>query len=83
LRKNIAAVVVSIHALCAPTLVRALLKKLRPLSTVRPSARSLRSNTMDRVLIDACRPYQWLDEFPPVNAFSKEYKRGLAEKWQV
>ena len=50
---------------------------------VHPASRSPRGNTMDRVLIDACRPYQWLDEFPPVNAFSKEYKRGLAEKWQV
>jgi hypothetical protein len=50
---------------------------------VRPSSRSLRGNTMDRVLIDACRPYQWLDEFPPVNAYSKEFKRRLAEKWQV
>jgi 4-hydroxy-3-polyprenylbenzoate decarboxylase len=50
---------------------------------VRPSSRSLSGNTMDRVLIDACRPYQWLDEFPPVNAYSKEFKRRLAEKWQV
>jgi len=50
---------------------------------VRPSARSLRGNTMDRVLIDACRPYQWFDEFPPVNAFSKSFKQGLEEKWKL
>jgi hypothetical protein len=38
---------------------------------------------MDRVLIDACRPYQWLDEFPPVNAFSKSFKQRLEEKWRL
>jgi hypothetical protein len=38
---------------------------------------------MDRVLIDACRPYQWLDEFPPVNSFSKEYKQQLEKKWTL
>jgi len=50
---------------------------------VHPSARGPRGNTMDRVLIDACRPYQWLDEFPPVNSFSKEYKQQLEKKWTL
>jgi hypothetical protein len=38
---------------------------------------------MDRLLIDACRPYQWLDQFPPVNAFAKEYKQELERKWKL
>jgi UbiD family decarboxylase len=50
---------------------------------VHPSARGPRGNTMDRVLIDACRPYQWLDQFPPVNAIGKEYKQQLEKKWNL
>ena len=37
--------------------------------------------TMDRMLIDACRPYSWLDEFPVVNAFPQEDKDKVAAKW--
>lgn len=48
-----------------------------------PEARSPRGYTMDRVLIDACRPYRWLDEFSQVNTFSKEYKQDLASKWGI
>lgn len=48
-----------------------------------PASRSPRGYTMDRVLIDACRPYQWVDEFPQVNVFPKEYKQGLERKWKV
>jgi len=48
-----------------------------------PASRSPTGYTMDRVLIDACRPYQWLDEFPEVNVFPKEYKRDLEKKWKL
>ena len=37
--------------------------------------------TMDRMLIDACRPYSWLDEFPVVNAFPQADKDKVAAKW--
>ena len=39
-----------------------------------PEERSPRGYTSDRVLIDACRPYKWMDQFPAVNAFTKEFK---------
>lgn len=39
--------------------------------------------TMDRVLIDACRPYSWLDEFPMVNACSRALKESIAKKWSL
>lgn len=39
--------------------------------------------TMDRVLIDACRPYSWLDEFPLVNAFPRDKKEEIAKKWKL
>ena len=38
---------------------------------------------MDRVLIDGCRPYAWLDEFPKVNSFPAELKRHMTEKWKL
>ena len=39
--------------------------------------------TMDRVLIDACRPYSWIDEFPEVNAFPRAIKEEMARKWNL
>ncbi len=48
-----------------------------------PEDRSPRGYTSDRVLIDACRPYRWLDEFPGVNAFTKEFKDEIERKWKL
>lgn len=39
--------------------------------------------TMDRVLIDACRPYSWIDEFPRVNCFPQQFKDEIARKWSL
>lgn len=39
--------------------------------------------TTDRVLIDACRPYRWLDTFPSVNDFPKATKEAVARKWNL
>jgi UbiD family decarboxylase len=39
--------------------------------------------TMDRVLIDACRPYAWIDEFPEVNSFDQATKDRIIEKWKL
>lgn len=44
---------------------------------VRKGAPSL--NT--RAVIDACRPYEWLDEFPPVVAFPSEELDDTLRKW--
>ena len=38
---------------------------------------------MDRVLIDGCRPYAWLDEFPKVNSFPTALKRQMIAKWKI
>jgi len=48
-----------------------------------PGSRSTKGYTMDRVLIDACRPYQWIEEFPQVNVFSKEYRLTIEKKWHI
>jgi UbiD family decarboxylase len=39
--------------------------------------------TMDRVLIDGCRPYAWLDEFPKVNSSPAAFKRDITAKWKL
>jgi hypothetical protein len=35
------------------------------------------------VLIDACRPYKWMDQFPAVNAFDKEFKDKIENKYKM
>ncbi len=51
--------------------------------TISPDERDTRGYISDRVLIDACRPYQWFDRFPAVNAFPREFKDKVAKKWNV
>jgi UbiD family decarboxylase len=34
-----------------------------------------------KMIIDACKPFGWKDEFPPVSALSEDEKRALAAKW--
>jgi 4-hydroxy-3-polyprenylbenzoate decarboxylase len=46
-----------------------------------PDERSPRGYTSDRVLIDACRPYRWMDEFPEVNSFPPDVKEQIRKKW--
>jgi hypothetical protein len=48
-----------------------------------PEERSPRGYTSDRVLIDACRPYKWMDQFPAVNAFEKDFKDKIADKFKL
>ncbi|MBI4522853.1 MAG: UbiD family decarboxylase [Deltaproteobacteria bacterium] len=48
-----------------------------------PEERYPTGYTTDRVLIDACRPYRWLDQFPKVNAFPQAFKQEVATKWGV
>ena len=44
---------------------------------IRPGQKGLNS----RLLIDACRPWEWKDEFPPAIGPSVEVKRATREKW--
>ena len=48
-----------------------------------PASRSTQGYTMDRVIIDACRPYQWIENFPRVNVFSNEYRQKIEQKWNI
>lgn len=33
------------------------------------------------IVIDACKPYSWRKEFPPVSAVASEYKQQVIHKW--
>lgn len=44
---------------------------------IRPEEKGFNS----RAIIDACRPYEWRDQFPPVNMPSPEFRRRAQEKW--
>ena len=35
-----------------------------------------------RAVIDACRPYDWIGDFPPVAESSPEVRKRIAEKWE-
>ena len=34
-----------------------------------------------KVIIEACRPFPWLEKFPPTSALSLEEARAIEEKW--
>jgi 4-hydroxy-3-polyprenylbenzoate decarboxylase len=50
---------------------------------IAPSERSPKGYTSDRMLIDACRPYRWMSDFPEVNCFSPEAKERYRKKWNI
>jgi hypothetical protein len=33
------------------------------------------------MIVDACRPFPWIDQFPPVNEISPELRRKIIDKW--
>ena len=47
-----------------------------------PEQRSCGNLTMGRVLIDACKPFNWRDQFPRSNVFSAEERRAVEERWR-
>jgi 4-hydroxy-3-polyprenylbenzoate decarboxylase len=34
-----------------------------------------------KAIIDACRPFAWIEKFPPTSALSHDEARAIAEKW--
>jgi len=34
-----------------------------------------------KIIIDACKPFAWRDQFPPTSALSQEDARAIQEKW--
>jgi hypothetical protein len=34
-----------------------------------------------KAIIDACRPFAWIDKFPPTSALSHAEARAIEDKW--
>jgi len=49
---------------------------------VAPEDREQGHFVSSKMIIDACRPYRWLKDFPPTNVMSAEKKRSIMTKWQ-
>ena len=48
---------------------------------ISPEDREQKNYVSDRLIIDACRPYQWKDDFAQVNLFSKVEKKQVLKKF--
>jgi UbiD family decarboxylase len=46
-----------------------------------PSKREAGDLTVGRMLINACRPFNWRDRFPRTNVFSPEERNAVERKW--
>jgi UbiD family decarboxylase len=46
-----------------------------------PAQREAGDLTMGRMLIDACKPWSWRDQFPETIVFSAAERRAVTEKW--
>jgi 4-hydroxy-3-polyprenylbenzoate decarboxylase len=49
--------------------------------TIPPWEREKINFTNSRAIIDACRPFEWIAEFPPVNKASDQIRKKIIEKW--
>ena len=47
-----------------------------------PDQREKGDYTHSTLIIDACKPFYWKDEFPPTIEVSPELKQKTIEKWQ-
>ncbi len=48
-----------------------------------PSEAKLRGVTShSKAIIDACRPFAWIDKFPPTSALTQDEAREIEEKWR-
>jgi 3-polyprenyl-4-hydroxybenzoate decarboxylase len=48
---------------------------------VSPEKRAKNDLTSSCIIIDACRPYSWRQDFPLASAASPEYKEEIKQKW--
>src|ERR1044071_9781916 len=49
---------------------------------VSPARRESGDLTVGRMLINACKPFSWRDQFPKTNVFSAEDRRQVETKWR-
>ena len=49
--------------------------------TLPPEKRDKGDFTTAKVIINACKPYHWMKDFPPVNVASDELRKKILDKW--
>jgi 4-hydroxy-3-polyprenylbenzoate decarboxylase len=49
---------------------------------IHPDRKKKRDFTSSRAIIDACKPYSWIKDFPPTNVASPELRKKTLEKWK-
>jgi UbiD family decarboxylase len=50
--------------------------------TLSPEKKSKNDLVSSCIIIDACRPYNWIKEFPAVSSISPEYKTEILKRWE-
>jgi UbiD family decarboxylase len=63
------------------TAVWALDPRIPPDKRIQPDTAGRPSYTAHNAVINACRPYEWKDEFPPVAVNGPELRGRMLEKW--
>lgn len=48
---------------------------------IEPEKRAQGNWTSSKAIIDACRPFHWRNDFPPVNEISESLKAKVLERW--
>ena len=48
---------------------------------ISPDKRALKEYTTAKVFINACKPYHWKDQFPPINVAEPELRKKVLSKW--
>jgi 4-hydroxy-3-polyprenylbenzoate decarboxylase len=46
-----------------------------------PEKREKRDFTTSKVIINACKPYHWMKDFPPVNRAGDELRKKVLDRW--
>lgn len=49
--------------------------------TLSPEKRARNDLVSSCIIIDACRPYSWMNEFPAVSGVNPEYKEEVLKRW--
>ena len=49
---------------------------------ISPAKRAAGDLTVGRMLINACRPFSWRDQFPKPNVFQQSERQHVATKWR-
>jgi hypothetical protein len=46
-----------------------------------PDKRARKEYPTAKVFINACKPYHWKDQFPPINVAEPELRKKVLSKW--